>query len=72
MSHDCMTLGDVEIPHDRLQRAIEDFDGDTGYVDDIILADIGYDEDDVYVIVCGEGRVARRSLDDLRDMAVER
>ena len=68
MSHDHVTIGDVEIPTNQLRRAIDDFDGGTGEDGGLILSNDGCnDDDDVYVILRGEGSVCLRSLGRLGD-----
>jgi len=69
MSHDHVTIGDAEIPTDQLQRAIDDFDGGTGEDGSLILSDNGHDDDDVDVILRGEGSIDLRNLADLEHMA---
>lgn len=69
MSHDHVTFDGVEIPTDQLQLAIDDFDGGTGEDGDLILSNDGCADDDVAVILRGEGQVALRSLGALKEMA---
>lgn len=69
MSNDYVTVCGTDVPRDQLQRAIDDFDGGTGEDGSLILSDDGHDDDDVGVILRGEGSIGFRNLADLEDMA---
>ena len=69
MSHDYVTIDDTDVRRDQLRAAIADFDGGTGEAGALILADDGCPDDDVSVIICGDGMIALRSLERLKEKA---